>query len=62
MTIRDLFLVNNNWDKDTVLRLLNRDGSVYNNIPIKDMTEFDKMREVISFSGDTITLFSKNMG
>lgn len=59
MTIYELFIINNDWNKDTELRILNRDNSLYKNTSMAKMSEHDSSLEIIGFSNNKITVTRK---
>lgn len=59
MTIFELFMVNDDWSKDTDLRILNRDKTIYKNTTMSKMSEHDSSLEIIGFSKNEITVKRK---
>lgn len=54
MTIYELYLVNNDWNVSTELRILNRDNSLYKNTCMGKMSGSDSRLEVFGFSKNEI--------
>ena len=59
MTIYELFIVNNDWNKDTDLRILNRDNSLYKTTSMAKMSEHDSGLEILGFSENEIIVARK---
>jgi hypothetical protein len=59
MTIFELYLVNNDWNVSTELRILNRDNSLYKNTCMGKMPESDSRLEVFGFSKNEIIVTRK---